>query len=385
MSIRILRDPNNPLGGHALLVVPHPGSGAVVETRLRFLRLEDRMFLGNHGWVANEEVLGPFALVPQGDDLAVALGPDVVNAMEPFQQLTIDALDLKLSASLGWPDDIMPLRQAKVRRGIMTAGAELHEKPTALRGRINTGAGAQSSYDNAGEPPQRSAASEKPEAARSDQEQPIPESSRPDPSEETAASVAQDLPPAVTPDKSPGSAADHEVSTPVADVSAPREKETEQKKSAKPLLLVLVAVAVAAVLAGAGVFLLGEDEVEPPVAEVKCDVQTVAEAEQSVRWEMVGTCIGVGKARDALPLVERLVANGHGPAQLQLGKWLDPEEIGTSPMEPRNPNTAMRLYGAARDAGLDDAVPLIKRLCESLDGQRGLNAQMTHKKYCEGG
>ena len=385
MSIRILRDPNNPLGGHALLIVPNPGSGAPPETRLRFLREEDRMFLGNQGWAASEEVLGPFALVPQGDELAVALGPDIVNAMEPFQKLTIDALDLKESGSLGWPDDILPLRKAQVRRrGIMTPGAGLSQKPETRKGGISTGSAVGQPAPNPPEPSTAGVTPGVPENAGAGQDQNLPDSNptvvRPTPKEPPAPA-----PPAARPSEAPSV---RKAPTSVEDEPVAPKKEADERpdknKSNKPLILALCAVVILAGAGAAGFFLLGDDASESKTAELTCDVQSVAASDEAKRWEMVELCVKNAKAREALPLVERLVADGHGAAQFQLAKWLDPEEVASSPMDARNPIAAMRLYDGARNAGIDDATPLIKRLCEGLDGQRNLNAQMTHKKYCEG-
>ena len=123
---------------------------------------------------------------------------------------------------------------------------------------------------------------------------------------------------------------------------------------------------------------------EEPKAEIaECNVASVSGGDTSAEWNMAETCIAQGDHQAALKLIERLATSDHGPAQLQLAKWLDPEELGPSPMDSRNPNTAIRLYAKARDAGLDEATPMLERLCGNLEGIDDLNAQMSVKRYCK--
>lgn len=369
MSIRIIRDPANSLGGHALLLLPDSVVGVPDQTSIRILRIEDEQYLGESGWSPNQQQLGPFPLTKHRDAHAVALGPSIVNALTAFQKLKFDVLEAGISEQIEWPEDIRPLQRTRVRRGVVSKSSGLAASGSAENSPIAVGV----TTNNGSEPivspqpdePQESGANSPQTNGAHRQEQIL--SGKEDASTQVGA-----------PNIGPSSGQKH--------------SENSSKSRFSGRVLAMLAVAVLLIGGVTAYLLMRSNSVEvadspnqekPELTQV-CDPQSATNADDEARWKAARTCIDLGQTDAALDLMKRLVADKHGPAQLQLGKWYDPEETAESPMRSRNPNTAMRLYANAKEAGIDEVPPLIERLCVSLGKMDGLNEKVTFGKHCAG-
>ncbi len=417
MPMTIARDPANPLGGHAVLVLPPSGPGGPDTTRLKIQRSEDDKFLGPDGWTPNEAELGPFELMPHAEGRAVLLGPAIVGEMEPFQRLTIEAVDMGQTESLGWPEDILPLRQTRRRSGVVSPpGAQSTPAgTTSVVGGIAAG-GARPQAPAKTSPPagQESAPAATATTPTRDQEA-DEQQAKADPGEAEAKDKDKD--------KDDGSGEDTTKSDPEAEKgdegkavtkdtgTPPPPPPPPQARKGFPLLGVLLLLLLVAA-AGGGYYyftqLDGAQEEETATNEATkkeetekaeettkpseqketetaaaCDLDSVKTAPPETAWPVIQACIAEGKSKETLPLIERLVANEFGPAEFQLAKWMDPEEVSVSPIGASNANSAIRLYDRALKAGVEEAGPLLKRLCGTIDGSLDFATQRTYDKFCK--
>lgn len=380
MSIRIIRDPANPMGGHALLIL-QGAPAAVPETTLRIQRLEDDQILGTSGWAPIENRLGPFVLAPHDDGMAVSLGPDIVGVMEPFQRLQIDAVEAQVTGVVQWPENILPLRARRgVRGGIKAERPAVAEDTTPGLGGVRTH-----------RPAEQPAKEPGPGAAISRGPKPTPGDDAPADTGmsagETGASpepVTQAPPPS---DVTTNGSAPPETQEPPTKVETVEPAPTEPEKKHSALIPILAGAAVIA--AGVVAFLLFGDQILDSsdegrtLTDIVCDGASVREENANQRWDMAKFCLENGEQGQALRLIERLVAENHPQAQLQFARWLDPEEVGTSPLQAPNPATSIRLYVRAKAAGLGGIEPMIERLCKSFEGIQDLNITMVRRQHCE--
>ncbi len=364
MSIKIVKDPANPLGGYAKVIIGGLSVGAPASAHVRITRLEDDQYLSAAGWSTNDAKVGPFELSEENGAHTLILGPDVVGQMAPFQQIRVEVLEAGVDGTLKWPEDVATT-QRTARRGTV------HARKVGI-GKVSPGRPAQPAPTppGGGTPPPR------PPEPPSPPVQPTPEPT---------------TPPVPEPEPVPG---------PVNDPK-PDDGQTEKPKSKVPLILGVLGLLL--VLGGAGAYFgMSGDEPkteETPVVEQEekpaeatqsdtasgtCDPAGVQGAAADERWAMAQSCITEGNPQSALQLVEALVAEAYPEAQLQLGKWMDPNLDGDNPMGSKNANTAIRLYDSAKKAGLSEADPLSEALCKVLESATGLSEQVTHEKFCQG-
>lgn len=123
--ISVRPDPAHPRGGYAELSLP---ADAVQgdETQVAVFDNYKEQYLGEAGWQPTREMFGPYAVVRDGDQARVIVGPEIVNQMPEYAnvKLTVGTVEDVLS----WPDEVVPAPGAAKIGGIM--GATLKEQVT---------------------------------------------------------------------------------------------------------------------------------------------------------------------------------------------------------------------------------------------------------------
>lgn len=360
MSITITPDPGFPLGGYAIATFQGGpvSQGAVT---LKVSRLEDGYYLGASSWTSNPVDLGPFEVVGQDNGVALRLGPEVVDFIEPFQRLRIEAPALGMSSELSWPETVR--KSASGSRS-----GSIHRRRTRKAAPGST----------------VPAATPQPEASP-------PETPQPDAS------------PAETPKPEP------------ADVEGTARTPTKKGDGQTPqrnlrwVALLLVGL-VAAAGAGAWFYVNGMEEDSGPdqiveqegsgselqptpeptpepasatLTDSSCSMEEIGQFEAAQLYERAQACgaedIGVEEQ-----MISRAALQDYGPALLQQAKWFDPvfaEE--ESPYETRSAVSATRLYKKALDAGEESARSLLEAVCETLRASNDPVIQHTVKSNCQ--
>lgn len=337
MTVTITPDPDFPLGGYAIATFKgaQAPQGPVM---LKISRLEDGYYLGSSNWASNQAELGPFEVVAQDAGVGLRLGPEVVDLVEPFQRIRIEASALGVSSELSWPETIRKAAGS-------SRGGSIHRR----RGR-------------------------KPAAASSTPSAPLPQT-----------------PPEARPPETPKP-------VPAVAPTPPPEEGAKQDPPRQSFRWVALLLVVLIVAAGAGAWfymnimnapetvVVDESlntEPQQPVTEVPCGLDGIDQAGAAQLYERAQAC-----SRQDIGVEERMISRaallGHGPALLQQAKWFDPTFADEdSPYETRNAVSATRLYKKALDAGEEDARPLLDAVCEMLRASNDPVMQITAKSNCE--
>jgi len=415
VSLRIVKSPSHPLGGHAQVIFPDSSVGMPDQTSLRLMRLEDDQYLGANGWTPNEQLLGPYPVERLGQDFAITIGPEVVNQMIPFQRIRLSLLEVGHEADLDWPDDIAAVQARRVRGRVMSKpsqDAEDTASPAPLGGKARTPApGAQVVGGRTGEPgtgDDPSGAPVSPAAPHPEPRQPAAPEPRTTSGPVSNAAGGDSAGLGAGPGAGPGAAQGAGPDVGSAATRPPAPEPDDKAKNPRDVVIAVIALIALAVIGGALYFLLQDGdpdptpvevvtpepetqdpaprEVEPetPASDGACQVDAARDGTAAERWEVAQACIAEDRTDEALEMIERLVAEGFGPAQRQLGKWYDPNDVGATPMRNSNPNTALRLYLDARKNGVENLDGPIDQLCKTLEQSSGLSAEVTFDKYCKG-
>jgi hypothetical protein len=105
MTIDIRPDPARPHGGYAVLAVE---AGAVPgdTVSVTLLNPYNEKYLGADGFQSEPAAFGPYAVVREGAEARVTVGPEIVNQIEEFARLKITIGSV--SATVNWPDEVVP-------------------------------------------------------------------------------------------------------------------------------------------------------------------------------------------------------------------------------------------------------------------------------------
>lgn len=359
MTITVKPDPAHALGGYALATFKGAsgaaGAAAGSKVTLRITRPEDGHFLGAGNWSSKPAELGPFEVKAEADGVSLQLGPEVVNLIEPFQRIRIEAPELGQSAELSWPESIR-----KAPGG--SRGGAIHRR---------RGIG-----------------------------KPAPKPAETPPPEPPAEEAKERAPPKPTPEAEDLAAVDQ----------GPRDdraKDGKDEAKRSPLGLALVIVALVAALGVGAWYYLSESETttvatpdpepepdtgsdsgsaetpspEPAVGSL-CNLDQVGGAEAARLVEMAEAC-----GADQITLKEQIIdlaaLKDYGPALLQQACWFDPACTDEpSPYESRNAASAARLYKKALDAGEEAARAPLEAVCALLKDSSDPVAALTAKNHC---
>lgn len=105
MTITVSKDPTRRLGGWALIGFEGLAPAA---TSVVIERDEGTLFLGPHGWQGVAYTYDPYAVESGPNGPYLRVGPEIVNHLEPYLPVTIRLPEAGVAATLSWPDEVIP-------------------------------------------------------------------------------------------------------------------------------------------------------------------------------------------------------------------------------------------------------------------------------------
>lgn len=348
--IDIQPDPQNPLGGFAILSVPEAELPDAQVSIAVFDKFRGQ-YLGPSGFQPSRHDFGPYAVDRSGGTASVLVGSEIVNQIDEYASLTLSMGPVE--ADVTWPDDVIPLAGAPALGGIAVVRDEDATPAGALSGAVGAPAPAEPAPVAPAPPP------------------PVP-----DP-------VVDPMP---EPDPLPA--------------PEPVGGDDDAAKGSSPMIWVAAGVVLLALAAG-GYWMWQQSQtapvaeqtqiVPPPEPEVAATDPCAADALRAMAagevLAQLRSCSDAVSADDALLIVEAAVRGGTAEASALMGKFYDGAatdriESATGLTFGDDPARAAEYYRTAKDQGAAEAGDLLAAVCERLAEQTDTLSRGAIDDFC---